>query len=75
MPMRLLIYQVLNCTFFIFTDQSLKIFAMMICAGNESNSYLFMGKQKKPYGKTTHKPTIIVPKTTGDFSFAIFLVI
>lgn len=34
---------------------------------------LFLGKQKKPCGKTTHKPTIIVPKSTGDFSLPIFL--
>lgn len=48
MPMRLLIYQAVNCTFFIFTGQSLKIFVMMICAGNESNFFFSLfGKAKE----------------------------
>lgn len=76
--MRPLIYQAVNCMFFIFTDQSLKTLVMMICAGNKSNFFvLFLGKQKKPCGKTTHKPTIIVPKSTGDFSnlFRFFVIV
>lgn len=47
MHVRLLIYQVVNCTFFVFTGQSLKIFVMMICAGNESNFFPLFGKAEE----------------------------
>lgn len=74
MPMRLLIYQAVNCMFFIFTDQSLKTLVMMICAGNKSNFFCSLfGKAEETmwqnYTQTYHNCS---KKHRGLFSCNLF---
>lgn len=72
--MRLLIYQTVNCMFFIFTDQSLKTLVMMICAGNKSNFFcsLFGKAEETMWQNYTQAYHNCSKKHRGLFSSNLF---